>query len=412
MRRLDESPIDPEIAASLDAIDATLAGEPVDPQYAELAELALLLATERPQLEDEFARSLDQRVERRFARAPQQRTRSTRRRWWSTRSTRRRWWAPLGASVTALAAAVAVVVVLANSGSGGPSSGFSAGATNAGPATVTSSASASSAASDAGSAASSASAASAPSTRSAAPSPSPSPSPQLPPNGRKVVQSAQLSLSSAPNRVDDVSQEVFNVIGFEHGIVNSSEVTSTGNPSGYAQFQLSVPSGSLADTMTRLSELQYANVVSRTDASQDVNDQYGNDVRRLNDDKATRDSLLKQLGSAVAQQQIDSIHAQLKNVDGSIAGDEAAVSALNNQVNFSKVQVTVQADATPAAVAHSNSFTIGKAAHDAGRVLTVVAGGALIALAVLVPIGLLVAIAWWIAAAVRRRRREHALDMA
>jgi hypothetical protein len=400
MRRLDESPIDPEIAASLDAIDATLAGEPVDPQYAELAELALLLSTERPQLEDEFAQSLDQRVERRFAHPVPH----------GSRARRRRLWAPLGASVTALAAAVAVVVVLAG-GSGGSSTGFSAGSTTASPATVTtsaSSASASSAAADAGSAASSASASSAPSTRSAAPSPAL----QLPPNGRKVVQSAQLSLSSAPNRIDDVSQEVFNVIGFEHGIVNSSEVTSTGNPNGSAQFQLSVPSGSLADTMTRLSELQYANVVSRTDASQDVNDQYGNDVRRLNDDKATRDSLLKQLGSAVTQQQIDSVHAQLRNVDGSIAGDEAAVSALNNQVNFSKVQVTVQADAAPAAVAHSNSFTIGKAAHDAGRVLTVVAGGALIALAVLVPVGLLVAIAWWIAAAVRRRRREHALDMA
>jgi hypothetical protein len=208
MRRLDESPIDPEIAASLDAIDATLAGEPVDPQYAELAELALLLATERPQVEDEFARSLDQRVERRFAHPVPH----------GSRARRRPLWAPLGASVTALAAAVAVVVVLASSGSGGPSSGFSAGPTNAAPATVTSSASASSAASDAGSAASSASAASAPPTRSAAPSPSP----QLPPNGRKVVQSAQLSLSSAPSRIDDVSQEVFDVIGFEHGIVNSS----------------------------------------------------------------------------------------------------------------------------------------------------------------------------------------------
>ena len=55
MRRLDENPIDPEIAAQLDAIDATLAGEPVDPQHAELAELALLLAAERPAIDPEFA---------------------------------------------------------------------------------------------------------------------------------------------------------------------------------------------------------------------------------------------------------------------------------------------------------------------------------------------------------------------
>ena len=70
MRLLDQDPIDPEIAATLDAIDATLAGEPVDAQYAELAEIALLLASDRPQLPAEFARSMDERVGRRFAPAP------------------------------------------------------------------------------------------------------------------------------------------------------------------------------------------------------------------------------------------------------------------------------------------------------------------------------------------------------
>ena len=50
MRLLDhDEPIDPEIAASLDAIDAVLAGEPVGAEYAELAEIALLLTAERPQ---------------------------------------------------------------------------------------------------------------------------------------------------------------------------------------------------------------------------------------------------------------------------------------------------------------------------------------------------------------------------
>jgi uncharacterized iron-regulated membrane protein len=61
--------------------------------------------------------------------------------------------------------------------------------------------------------------------------------------------------------------------------------------------------------------------------------------------------------------------------------------------------------------AKSGGFTLGKASHDAGRVLTVAAGVALIALAALVPIALLIALAWWIAAAVRRRRREQALDL-
>src|SRR5947209_14698112 len=66
MRRLDDTPIDPEIAACLDAIDATLAGEPVDPRHAELAELALLVAAERPEIDAGFARSMDARLARRF----------------------------------------------------------------------------------------------------------------------------------------------------------------------------------------------------------------------------------------------------------------------------------------------------------------------------------------------------------
>src|SRR5947209_13199692 len=70
MRRLDDTPIDPEIAACLDAIDATLAGDPVDPRHAELAELALLLADERPRHRPQFASELDARAARRFVPAP------------------------------------------------------------------------------------------------------------------------------------------------------------------------------------------------------------------------------------------------------------------------------------------------------------------------------------------------------
>src|SRR5436309_6959767 len=101
MRRTDETPIDPEIAAALNAIDATLAGEPVDPAYAELAELALLLSDERPDPEPGFSNTLDARVESRFA-SP---ARTGRR--------RPRWvWAP----AAGLAASVVIAVVILASG--------------------------------------------------------------------------------------------------------------------------------------------------------------------------------------------------------------------------------------------------------------------------------------------------------
>src|SRR5947209_5448420 len=105
MRRLDDTPIDPEIAASLDAIDATLAGDPVDPRYAELAELALLLAADTPAIEPAAAQALDRRVERRFAPDPRP-AGGTRR--------RARLWQAMGATAVGMAAAVGVVLALAS----------------------------------------------------------------------------------------------------------------------------------------------------------------------------------------------------------------------------------------------------------------------------------------------------------
>jgi hypothetical protein len=66
MRQTPDEPRPSEIVATLEVIDATLAGEPVDPGRAELAELVLLVAGERPAPADEFADELDRRVGNRF----------------------------------------------------------------------------------------------------------------------------------------------------------------------------------------------------------------------------------------------------------------------------------------------------------------------------------------------------------
>src|SRR5436305_11276560 len=107
MKRTDE-PIDPQMAAQLDAIDATLAGDPVDPEHAELAELALMIAAERPQVEPPFGAALDQRVARRFeARQPS----AASRRQWSL--------GQLAGLASAAVAAVVVVVIVSSPGGGG-----------------------------------------------------------------------------------------------------------------------------------------------------------------------------------------------------------------------------------------------------------------------------------------------------
>ena len=412
----------PEVIEALEAIDATLAGEAVDPRHAELAELALLLRAERPEAPLSFSAEMDQRVRERFAPRPG-----------GTARTRRRWRGWLFAPAAGLAAAVGVAIVIV--ASQGPSPGdhppanaaLSSAPVRAGaaapvragvPAPVRAGAgvaavsSAPPAVSPAGALAIRAphaaattafSAASVASVQGAVLAPSP--------NGRRIEQGGQLQLSTAPSRVETVAEEVFQVAGRENAIVQSSNVTATQGPGGYAQFQLSIPSASLAPAMAALSTLPYASVSSRTDTTQDVNNQYLSDVRALADARLLRTALLKALANATTQAAIVSVTARLHDANASISSDEATLRGLTHQIDFSQVTVTVNAGAVPVVVKHGGGFTLSKAAHDAGRVLTVAAGVALICAAALVPIGLLVALGWWARARLIRRRREHALDL-
>src|ERR1700722_18661189 len=122
MRTAD--PLEPEVEAALEAIDATLAGDPVDPEHAALAELALILRADRPAVDEPFAVAMDARVGDQFGQPSRPRARAPA----GARRTTRRWrgrgwlvWVPAGA----LAAVVLVVALVTLVPRGGSSSGVS-----------------------------------------------------------------------------------------------------------------------------------------------------------------------------------------------------------------------------------------------------------------------------------------------
>jgi len=356
----------------LEVIDAALAGDPVDPEHAELAELVLLLRDERPVPAPEVAARLDGRL--RSAPSPRRRPAT---RWWA--------FAPAGG----LAVAVVVAVVVGSGGGRGRPMSSSSGVAHV--------------------------ARGVPLSRLApALTPATSASGAFAPNptfpGRKQVQSSELYLSTRPSHMEDVAYQVLVIVRRYNGYVNNSTVSSGAN--GYSQFQLTVPSSSLSPALGDLSTLQYAQVVSRTDNTNDVTDQFNGASNELAEAQALRTSLLKQLQNASTQTQIDALQAQLHDANARIGGAQSTLRSLSRQISYSQISLTVQTGHAAPVPVSGGSFTIGKAAHDAGRVLTVAAGVALIALAGLVPVALVVAAVWWIAELVRRRRREQALDMA
>jgi len=397
MRTADPEPLEPEMEAALEAIDATLAGDPVDPRHAELAELALILRDERPPAGESFAVAMDARVRDRFSVASGRRPRS----WRAVRLPRRPakgWmvWAPVGA----LAAVVLVIalVTLVPGGSSAPGS-VSSGASSA---------------PGSGGAGTAASAGSASANSSAARSTNTGAGPPTAPSGgeRQVVQSARLALSTRPGKIDAVSQQVFDVAGSAKGYVANSSVTATGRSSSNAEFQLRVPSANLQQALSQLSRLRGATVVSSTNSSNDITGQVGGAGRRLAEARALERSLLGRLANAYTTEQIDSLKAQIRDANATIDRDQAALNRLHAQVRYSQIALTIQGSAAAGPTGHGGGFTLHRAGHDAVRVLVVAAGVLLIALAVAIPLALVAALAAWLSLRLRRRRRESALDRA
>jgi hypothetical protein len=422
-------PLPEAITLELEAIDAALAGDAVDPEFADLAELALLLSDTRPEIPPDAATRLDRHVS---GLAADRRTRRLVARAHRSAARPRRSWLlrPAGGAGLAGLAAVGVVVVVITSG-GGSRSSFNSAFTPAAPhadsqslqkATSTSAAGtaaspARGASTSSGSAGSSSSSAGAGSSRQASPLSTLSPvvkppTPAL--SGQKIVQSSELTLTAPSDRINEVAQELFDTVGAEQGFVKHSSVTS--GSGGSASFSLSIPTANLSAALSRLTALRYSRVSSSTESTTDVTSSYQDDQRALADAKALHTSLLKQLAAAYTSEQVDSLNAQIKDDETAITADEKSLTALQGRISYTSVSVEIDAGSiavppgTP--VGGGGGFSLHKAGHDAVRVLVVVAGVALIALAVLLPLTLLVAFIAWAGFGWRRRRRESMLDRA
>lgn len=371
-------------------------------------ELGVLLAPERPRPREAFAAELDARVAARFPPRPRVRRRPALR---SVALLRR----PLLPAAGVLAAALAALVVALGSGGGG---GLPHGAPAKVPETAAGGGGA--ATSDAVSGLSKTFAnegaqasplhAPAPPSRAFMRVPGP---PILAPQAatplgsrRKVERDASVELGTSPQHVDDVAQDVLGAVARFDGIVDQSSV-QTGAGGGSAQFQLRIPAARLQPALAALSQLPDAHVLARTDDTRDVNQGYVSLRRRLADARAERAGVLRALANASTAGAAQRLRVRLQMLDFTIANAERSQRALDRRVDYSRVGVAVRADAGGDG---SGAFTIGRAGHDALRVLEVAVGVVVIAAAALLPVALLAALAWPLARAVRRRRREEALS--
>jgi hypothetical protein len=223
-----------------------------------------------------------------------------------------------------------------------------------------------------------------------------------PRNGRTQVQerTASLGLATDADKLQDAADGVIQVTDRYDGFVDSSAVHAGGSR-GHASFALRIPTAHLNDAMSDLSDLGH--VTSSDTGSTNVTGSYADAVKAYRDAQASVDSLLEDLQNATSPSGAAIIKQQLVVARQQLAAARAALRGFKQHVALTpvNVQVTAQGD---------GSWTIGDAADDAVGVLEAIGGAILIALAVLVPLGALLAIAWFGTREIRRRRREAPLD--
>ena len=375
--------LSPAAARELAAVDDALAGRAVEPDLAGLADLALFLRDDRPAPIPRFTDDLDRDVRLGFPRGGPGRRPSRAR-----RAVRRL--TPALGFAAAAALFVALAVVLPSGTDDSESGGGGA---------VMSEASRGSTADS-----------SAAEPRSVAPVPPANDggSPRSDDRRqRKVERSASLTLAARPRDVDAVSARIQDVTRQQGGFVASSSVSLSDG----GEFRLRIPTRNLDAAMAALSRL--AAVRDRAQRSEDITARSVSARSRLEDARTERTSLLAQLADADTVAAAGAIRARLRLVSNEIEVARAEVRRVDNRAAFATVAVTLVADRDAGAAGGGDdaAWTPADAARDALRVLEVMAGVALLVLAVALPVALVAALGALALRGGRRRRREQALDV-
>jgi hypothetical protein len=384
MRRREPT-LDPAVAAELEALEAALAGDPA--AEPELAALVRDVRAQAPIMEPASRARLDRRVERSFV-EPRPRKRFALR--------------PLVPALGVAGCLVAGIVAIALTGGGGSNDNASSG--GGGDAVVNSSGRVSPEAADSAKSSSGSSAGGGSGGGGSVLAAPPAAAPST--RDRRVERSTRLELTTTD--VQKASDGVVRATQAAGGFVQSSQV-ATGDGRSTASFVLRVPTNRLDDALARLSKLGH--VKSLQQSADDITGAYDSASGRLAEARAERRGLLRALGRATTAQEISSLRARVADNRRELQRYQREFNAVRNRANLATVGVDVTGTARKQAAAPSGgSWTPGDAAHDAVRVLEVSAGVALIALAVLVPLGLVGAAGGFATVALRRRRREAALS--
>ncbi len=223
--------------------------------------------------------------------------------------------------------------------------------------------------------------------------------------GRKVAAAAQITLGTDPDGVQDVANDVIKVVDEHNGIVMDSSVSDGEAGTAGAEFNLSIPSGQVESAISDLSGI--ADLRERTQETEDITAPFNTTSDRLKTSRARIKGLLGELENAYTDEDRQRVERRLRNERWTARHLQQRMNRLEKRVNMTPISVSVVTDENGS---DNSGWGVGDAFDDAGRLLGIAAGVMLIALAISIPIGLMVLIVLAINRGWVRRARNRALN--
>jgi hypothetical protein len=227
-----------------------------------------------------------------------------------------------------------------------------------------------------------------------------------------IARDTSLAITAGSGRFDVAAARVPQIVAAAGGTVASS-IVEAGSSGDHGSFALRVPSGRYESVLAQLSQL--GRVTRRSEQTEDVTAAIVTAEDRLGDLRAERESLRRRLAATTDDARAVGLRDRLAAVRRQIARQRAEAVNLHQRARQVPIRLELSArhattgGATPSGPGSGDRGRIAQALHDAGQVLTSIGAIAIVALAVLVPLGLVLALVWRGAALLRRRRREQGL---
>jgi hypothetical protein len=224
---------------------------------------------------------------------------------------------------------------------------------------------------------------------------------------RDVERSAEMVLGADPSEVAGGAADVFDAVHAANGIVLSSSVSGGAAGDAGARFDLLIPAAKLGDALADFSAID--TVVSRHEATDDITAPTVRVGEHLRDSRATIDGLLVQLAGADSDEERAEVEIELRAERRHAAALRSQAAKLDRRANLSRVSLRIETGAAASSPDEDGSWGAGDALDDAGHILGIAAGVAIIGLAILAPLALIALLAWLANRARIRRGRERAL---